>query len=169
MGPKLPSQMDVAPWGYVGLGGGWISGWVEVYVEHQCGGKNDQMLPLPSAQQAPRDGRRRRTQRPLCPITSVSGSDQENIESQVLIKEILSLRFWSRKYCVSGSDEKIFVNFGNRQRRQWLTMFVISELHIQIQGLFPRVITFLSYLHKDWCLTWFLGAFSHNCNTNYMK
>ena len=83
----------------MGLGGGWISGWVEVYVEHQCGGKNDQMLPLPSAQQAPRDGRRRRTQRPLCPITSVSGSDQENIESQVLI-------------------EKIFVNFGNRHRRQ---------------------------------------------------
>ena len=84
-------------WDWVGDGS--AGGLRYIYVEHQCGGKNDQMLPLPSAQQAPRDGRRRRTQRPLCLITSVSGSDQENIESQVLI-------------------EKIFVNFGNRHRRQ---------------------------------------------------
>ena len=151
MGPKLPSQMDVAPWGYVGLGGGWISGWVEVHIcRAPMRWKKWSNAPLT-----------------FCPASS-SGREAE-AHTTSSMSDNFSLRFWSRKYCVSGSDEKIFVNFGNRHRRQWLTMFVISELHIQIQGLFPRVITFLSYLHKDWCLTWFLGAFSHNCNTNYMK
>ena len=38
----------------------------------------------------------------------------------------------------------------------WLTIFVISELHIQVQGLCPRAITFLSYLEKHLFLSYFL-------------
>ena len=94
----------------------------------------------PAAQRALEAERRRHRKHPPGPTASVAGSD------------------YGIFLCIFNSSYKVMRNiflpkedwlFWQTNGTAILTMLVISELHRHVQGLCPRVITFLSYLGKQ--------------------
>ena len=94
----------------------------------------------PAAQRALEAERRTHIQHPPGLTASVAGSDY-----RIFLCIFNSSYKMIRNICLPKEDWLFWQTNGSAI----LTMLVISELHRHVQGLCPRVITFLSYLRKQ--------------------